>query len=288
MKKILIAVFIFTSCLNQELKSSYSNLFINRGELIAVSYTERDMSSYNFRTGKQKQVTNVSRVLDTARGSVWLRDTNELAVTLDGRDRVVAINAVDGTTRDLIVNGGLNGVIRSMTQLEDGDLLIIESNNIERFSVNGQRRTIGWPISLPSGTQIRVLDNGNFIACAGGTTDQARIYDPDGNQLFASSGPAGHDARGCEELNDGRIVVSWSGASDQIIVYNSDLTNPQVLIRNSDIGIMPAPNSLAVTKENNILVADTSFNYIIEFDSNGNFIRTFGSFANSQDIYIVP
>ncbi len=280
---------IFTSC-GQKLKSSYSNLHINRHELIAVSYVNRDLSSYNLRTKIQKTVSNLSRGTDTARGVVLLEDTNELAVALDGRDRVIAISPIDGSTRDLIVDGQLNGVIRSITQLDDGDILVIETSNIERFSKEGLRRTAGWPISLPSGTQIRDLrdNSGDFIACAGGTTDQARIYDIDGNQLHATSGPPGHDARGCEQLLDGRLVVAWAGAADQLIVYDSDFSNPQVIVSNLDIGIMPNPNSIAISREGNILVADTSRNNVIEFDTNGNFIQSFGSFSNSQDIYIVP
>lgn len=276
------------SCVNQSLKSSYSNLFINRQELIGVSYIDRELESYNFKTSSQKSITKLSRTSDTAKGSVWLKDTFELAVALDGKDRIIAIDAVDGTTRDLVVDGNLNGVLRSMTQLEDGDLLIIETNNIERYSTDGLRRTTGWPLAIDSGTQIRTLSTGNFVVCAGGAVDQVRVYDPDGVLLFSDSGPGGTDARGCEELSDGKIVVSWSGIIDQIWVYNFDLTAGKVLVDNLDISIMPSPNSLAVDARDNIYVADTTYNYILKFDSSGKFINTFGSFSNSQDIYVIP
>lgn len=274
--------------MTEKLKSSYSDLFINRHELIGVSYTDDDLSSYSFQTGVQKTITSLNRTSDTAKGSVWLKDTFELAVALDGKDRIIAIDPVDGGTRDLIVSGSLNGVIRSMTQLDDGDLLIIESDNVERFSVDGLRRTTGWPLSVPSGTQVRALQNGGFVICAGGATDQVRIYDTDGNLQYSDSGLGSHDARGCEELSDGRIVVSWAGASDQVWIYNSDLTNGTVLVDNADISLMPAPNSIAIDADDNIYVADTSYNHILKFSSSGTFIETFGSFSNSQDIYIIP
>jgi hypothetical protein len=285
--KFLIIIFLI-SCVGERLKSSYSDLYINRHELIGVSYTDRELESYNLRSGLQKSITKLSRTSDTAKGSVWLNDTFELAVALDGKDRIIAINAVDGTTRDLIVDGNLNGVLRSMTRLDDGDLLIIESNNIERFSIDGLRRTSGWPLNVASANQIRNLSTGNFVLCAGGAVDQVRIYDIDGNLLYSHSGPGGTDARGCEELSDGRIVVSWSGITDQIWVYNSDLTGGSVLVDNLDISIMPSPNSLAIDRDDNIFITDTTYNYVIKFDSQGNFKKSFGSFSNSQDIYIVP
>lgn len=287
-KFLIISIFLI-SCVGERLKSSYSDLFINRHELIGVSYTDRELESYNLKTGLQKSITKLSRTSDTAKGSVWLKDTYELAVALDGKDRIIAIDAVTGTTRDLVVDGNLNGVIRSMTQLDDGDLLVIETNSIERFSTDGLRRTGVWPLTVNSGTQIRNLSTGNFVVCAGGTTDQVRIYDTDGNLLHSDSGPGGgHDARGCEELSNGKIVVSWAGAADAIWIYNSDLTGGTPIVLNSEISIMPSPNSLAIDADDNIFVADTTYNYIIQFNSSGQYIKKFGSFTNSQDIYIVP
>lgn len=288
MKFIIISLFLI-SCVGERLKSSYSDLFINRHELIGVSYTDRELESFSFRSGTQKSITKLDRTSDTAKGSVWLSDTYELAVALDGKDRIIAIDAVDGSTRDLVVDANLNGVLRSMTRLEDGDLLIIESNNIERFSTNGLRRTSGiWPLPINSGTQIRSLSTGNFVVCAGGTTDQVRIYDNDGTLLHSNSGPGGNDARGCEELSNGKIVVSWAGSASAIWLYDADLSNGTAIVSNSDISIMPNPNSLAIDAKDNIYVSDTTFNYIIKFDSSGEFIKTFGSFSNSQDIYIIP
>ena len=236
---------LLCSCGDKDLKETTSNLYLTRGDIIITSNSADDAISLNPNTLNSKQLTSLDRSSERVGASGWMATTEELMLAIDGRDRIIAVNPVDGSKRDLIVNTQLNGTLRCVTQLTSGDLIICESNNIEKYTSKGLRVTSGFPLAISTIYGTDKLPGGGFIACAGGGVDEVRIYDADGTLVAQDSGPGGHDARACKVLADGRIVVAFNGGNDQIWLYDADLSNGALLVSDSDLGVMPSPTGIS-------------------------------------------
>ncbi|MCT4642368.1 MAG: hypothetical protein N4A33_08735 [Bacteriovoracaceae bacterium] len=288
---ILILLSLSSCFLLKEQLSTTSNLHINKGDIVLTSLNARDVHSINPQTLENKQLSQFDRITDRGRGLFWNKNTYELLVVVDGRDRVEAISAIDGSSRDFIIDGNLNGTIRGMTQLDTGEYLIIESNGLERFSQAGLRITGGgWPLNLSgAGYQVSTLTNGNILVCVGGAIDQVQIRDPStGALLFSDNGPGGHNPTGCKERSDGTIAVSFNGGTDQVWLYNDDLSVGSAIALNSNLGnIMSNPQGIAIAENDNIYVSDATHNHILELNSNGELIRAFGVLSYASDIIVI-
>ena len=85
---------------------------------------------------------------------VSILDATRVLVSVDGVDRITMGNIAAGPSgsADFIVNGNLSGTIGNLTRLVGGDILAIETNNVERFTSSGIRVTTGgWPLALQTG-----------------------------------------------------------------------------------------------------------------------------------------
>lgn len=223
-------------------------------------------------------------------GLAWMSGNEEFMVAVDGADRVIAVKKTDCTSRTLIADANLTGNLRGITQVSDGDILIVETSSIERFDSTGLRiNTAGWPLTLQTtGTQLAANGTG-FIHCSTGS-DVVRTYNNAGTQQATrSSGIAATtDAVGCVVLADGNIAVAWSGTTDTVAIYNSTLTT--VVATFSDLGVLANPGGIAQRANGNILVIDRVFNYIVELTSAGVYVGVIadGVLSTPEFLTVVP
>jgi hypothetical protein len=244
-------------------------------------------SSGNFK----RIIYNVQNSSETVYGLTWLAETEEVAITVDGSDRVMAVSAADCTERLFITSVNLAGNLRGLTQLASGDLLIVESNNIERFTSDAIRVTAGgWPKALQSGgTDVSALENGNFVLCST-NTDVVRIYNNAGTQVATrTSGIGGTtNATACQVLASGSIAVSWSGTTDTVVVYSPDLSTVEMSF--SNVPKLSSPGGITELPNGNLLIVERVFHYLVEITATGDFVKIHGDgFLNIPEfILTVP
>lgn len=233
-------------------------------------------------------VYNVTNGSENIYGLAWSADTNEVLISVDGTDRIMAVSAEDCSERNLITDANLNGNIRGVAQLTAGDIVVVESNAVERFTSSGIRVTAGsWPKNLQTtGTNIFPLSDGGFILCSTGT-DVVRTYDVAGTQVATRSSGIGAttDAAGCTVLSDGTIAVAWSGTTDTVGIYSANLGT--VVATYSNTSILSAPGGIAQRANGNLLVIDRVLNYIIEITSAGAFVNIIGDGVLSTPEYLL-
>ncbi len=227
---------------------------------------------------------------DSLYGITWSSLTGEIFIVVDGVDRVVALDPLDCSTRDVVIDANLTGTVRGITQLTGGDILISETSNIERFGSNGNRVTSGWPLAAQTGaTGLSALSNGGFVHCSN-TADVVRTYSSAGVQAAtrASGIAATTDAMDCFVMSDGNIATAWSGTSDTVSIYSSSLA-PVALYSNT--GYLAAPGGIGQRPNGgNLLIVDRVYNYIVEITTTGSLVGTFGSglLSTPEFILVVP
>lgn len=224
-------------------------------------------------------------------GINWLSGNSEFIIAIDGVDRVVAVSKTDCSSRDYIVDSNLNGNLRGITQVSNGDILIVETDNIERFTSTGLRiNSSGWPKALQTGgTQLSAIPAGGFVQCSL-TADVVRTYNDAGTQLAtkASGIAATTDGVGCIVMANGNIATAWSGTTDSVAIYNSSFTT--TVATYSNLGVLAAPGGIAQRANGNLLVLDRTFNYIVELTSAGTFVNVIGDgvLSTPEFISVVP
>lgn len=221
---------------------------------------------------------------DAIGGIAWLGETNEILITVNGTpDRIDAVNVSTGAVRSFYTNTTYyTGTPLSIAVLPDsGDVISSEGATIERFSPNGIRETWTtiWPTNVHTNSQQLVgLSTGNWLSCS--STAGLRISPDSTTDLTAvatatSAIGATTASYGCGELSDGTIVVAWNGTSDAIQTYSSTLTGATTLISNA--AVFGNPRGIAIGPNDEIYVAETTRNLIIQIDTDGNVVREFGN-----------
>ena len=222
---------------------------------------------------------------------ISLSAAGELLVVVEGADRVVAIEPTSCGARTFTADANLNGTLRGITQVSNGDVLVVETNNVERFNSAGLRITTGgWPRSLQTaGTGIRATSTGGFVHCSN-TTDVVRTYDNAGTQISTvSSGIAGtSDVMDCLAMSNGNIAAVFSGTTDTVRIYSSNLGS--TVGSYSDISFLSTPGGIAQRANGNLLVVDRALHYIVEVTSTGTYVDIIGDgvLNTPEFILVVP
>lgn len=216
----------------------------------------------------------------------------KIYLTVDGVDRIEAYNIYTGEVETVIQHPQLTGTLRGMAVLSNGALLMIESNNLERFNSSYERvASGGWPKTnlMTAPTHVNALSNGGFIACSTGTR-QIRLYDEDGNQTASASSPGAGATNpyDCIELDDGRIAAVWSGTADTVAIYSSDLSTVEMSY--SDTSVIGDPRSIAQAANGNLLIADYGLDLLVELTTSGTYVRTLGDtiLNNTSTVIVIP
>jgi hypothetical protein len=286
-----LLLFAVLGCSESKQSEAVSSNLIASGDIVISNSGNGGILLLSSEGKYKATLANIDYSIERVWGITFSQSSNEVLITVDGADRVLAVSAKDATQRIAIINPGLSGSLRGITQLLNGDILIVEGNNIERFNSDGTRVTSnGWPKSLQiAGSEIRSTSNGGFVLCSTGS-DIVALYDSDGMLLHSAvSGIAGTtDATGCRVLNDGKVAVSWSGTTDTIQILSPDLTT--VLGTYQDSAKLRSPTSVAQRANGNLLVSGSYYNHIVELTADGVYVKTLGSeFSNlTQMIFVVP
>lgn len=291
-----VGVAIFSVCLvscspedveDSTTADSEDEICIESGDIVVTNSGSDALVVFNSDGTYKSTPFYVLSATENLYGITWSSLTGEILIVVDGVDRVVALNPDDCTTRDVIIDANLTGTVRGITQLTNGDILVSETNNIERFGSNGNRVTSGWPLAAQSAaTGLSALSNGGFVHCST-TTDVVRTYNSSGVQVATrSSGIAATtDAMDCFTMFDGSIATTWSGTSDTVSIYNSSLA-PVALYSNT--AYLGAPGGIAQRANGgNLLVVDRVFNHVVEITTAGALVGTFGSGLLSTPEYIL-
>lgn len=297
---MILTMAVFFGCKQEEAiptKSNQTNL-VKPGDIIVVNGTSRSLLLLDSNGGYKTVLYDLDNIAESIYDVAFKRDTNEIIFTVNGSARVGAVSVVDGKYRTLISDINLTGALKGLTQLNNGDILVSEISNIERFTTNGVRRTnvsgVTWPNTLggtsTTAEQLFATADGGFIVCSSGS-DNVKRYTQNAVIVGAAvvSGIVGTtDAFGCIELADGNIAMAFSGTTDTIRTVSAAMTGIATIF--SDLAVLAAPRTLSQTLNGNILVVDSGYNQIVEITSTGTFVRTLGGsiIGTPNAVFSVP
>lgn len=297
---MILTMAVFFGCKQEEAiptKSNQTNL-VKPGDIIVVNGTSRSLLLLDSNGGYKTVLYDLDNIAESIYDVAFKRDTNEIIFTVNGSARVGAVSVVDGKYRTLISDTNLTGALKGLTQLNNGDILVSEISNIERFTTNGVRRTnvsgVTWPNTLggtsTTAEQLFATADGGFIVCSSGS-DNVKRYTQNAVIVGAAvvSGIVGTtDAFGCIELADGNIAMAFSGTTDTIRTVSAAMTGIATIF--SDLAVLAAPRTLSQTLNGNILVVDSGYNQIVEITSTGTFVRTLGGsiIGTPNAVFSVP
>jgi hypothetical protein len=273
--------------------SSSTDACITSGDII-VSNSGSDTVLVLNSDGSYKGVAlTLTSNTESIYGVHWDAISNRLLVVVDGVDRVISVDPTTCAASEFVTDTGLTGNVRGITRLASGDVLVVETSNIERFLVgpagSGVRITAGWPKALqPTGSGVDARSGGGFVQCG---NSGVRTYDDNGTVDSAqkTSGIAGTTiAADCRELTSGNIAVAWSGTTDTIAIYDSTLTT--TIGTYSNTGILSTPGGLAQRANGNILALDRVRNYIVELTETGVYVDHIGGtvLSTPEFIEVIP
>lgn len=292
----LFKLFILLSFISCEIEpqetTSGLGALMQPGDIV-VSSNSADSAILLDEDGNFKSILyNPPNNIDQVYGLAWNDLTREVIVSINGLpDRIVAISAIDGSVRTITQGGGLNGNTFGVAVDADGYYYAVETSAIEKFSPSGARETSGFPVAgvMSNMTQISYMSTGEFLICSSGT-DRARIYNSSMTQQHdTNSGIGGTtNSYGCKEMPNGNIAVSWDGSADAVIIYDDALNATGDSF--SDTTRLTSPRGIGVRENGNILVADAYYDWIVEFDSSANFIRTIGGgiLSDPWQVLVIP
>lgn len=238
--------------------------------------------------------------------SIAYYDSENILVAVEGApDRVDKINlrTAETTTGFILDSTNLTGTMKGIGRLSGGDVLVSDATtgaHMERFSVSSAspvRYTTGWPATLlNTTTMIYPASSSNaFVACAGGTSDMARVYTNVGGTTATVSATtpgtslgSAHDAVGCAFDSNNRLVVAYNGTADAIRMYASTYTS--VVWTYQDQALLSAPLTVGVRPTGNVLAIDTS-NLVVELSgSDGSFVTSYSPqhISTANQILVIP
>lgn len=226
-------------------------------------------------------------------------DSSRILISIEGgatagvdRVMIVDLNSDYSSAQNFHLSGNLSGTLFGVARLASGDVIVTETNAVERFLSNGNRVTSGgWPFSLQTaGTGLAALSNGGFIHCSTGS-DVVRAYNNAGTQTstVASGIAATTDARDCAVSAGGLVGAAFNGTTDTIRVYSTSALS-SVVYSFSNLTILANPTALSFRPNGNVLAVDNTLGHIVEITSAGSLLTTYvPSAVNSPTaIMVVP
>jgi hypothetical protein len=273
---LVFCVLALPACLLNDMRptdETETNLILKRGDLVISNGGTSSIVVLDSSGRYKGDIIDLVNGSESIWGLHWDGALEVLYFVVDGSDRVMAFDNETGITRSLITNINLNGNLRGIVKILSGDLLIVESNVIERFSPNGIRKTAGgWPKALQTaGSGMAKLNNGGFVLCSTGT-DRVGTYTSEGLLVdIRASGIAGTtDAISCS--SDGsKVAVAWSGTADTIQILSPNLDTIEMTY--SDVGILGSPSGVAFLNNGNLVVTDAVNHHIAELNKAGELVR---------------
>lgn len=297
---IIFLITFFLGCKKEDSIPTTSNqtYLVRPGDIVVVNGASRSLILLDSNGGYKTVLYDLDNIAESIYDVAFKSDTNEIIFTVNGSPRVGAVSVVDGSYRTLIADANLAGALKGITQLKNGDILVSEVNNIERFTTNGVRRTsvsgVTWPNTLggtsTTAEQLYATADGGFVVCSSGSdnvkryTQNAVIVGP----AVVSGIAATTDAFGCIELADGKIAMAFNGTTDTIRTVSASMTGIATIY--SDLAVLASPRTLTQALNGNILIVDSVYNQIVEITTSGSFVRTLGGslIGTPNAVFSVP
>lgn len=277
---------------------SNSTYLVKPGDIIVVNGTSRSLILLDSDGNYKTVLYDLDNIAESIYDVALKKDTNEIIFTVNGSPRIGAVSLINGTYRTLIADANLTGALKGLTQLQNGDILVSEVNNIERFTTAGVRRTlvagVTWPNTLggtsTTAEQLFATVDGGFIVCSSGS-DNVKRYTENAvivGAAVVSGIAATTDAFGCIELADGKIAMAFNGTTDTIRTVSAAMTGIATIY--SDLAVLASPRTLTQTLNGNILIVDSVYNQIVEITTTGTFVRTLGGalIGTPNAVFSVP
>ncbi|MEA9355299.1 hypothetical protein SHI21_03765 [Bacteriovorax sp. PP10] len=297
---LILGMTFFFGCKQDKAIPTKSNetYLVRPGDIIVVNGTSRSLILLDSNGNYKTVLYDLDNIAESIYDVALKKDTNEIIFTVNGSPRVGAVSLVNGAYRTLIADANLTGALKGLTQLQNGDILVSEISNIERFTTTGVRRTsvagVTWPNTLggtsTTAEQLFATADGGFIVCSSGS-DNVKRYTQNAVIVGAAvvSGIAGTtDAFGCIELADGKIAMAFNGTTDTIRTVSAAMTGIATIY--SDLAVLASPRTLTQALNGNILIVDSGYNQIVEITTTGTFVRTLGGslIGTPNAVFSVP
>ena len=289
---LYISLLLFTclSCGVDDASLS-EGFLIQPGDIIISDNANNSVYHYDS-TGKFIGILFTAQTGEVTYGLSWNHLTNEIYISIDGADRIAAVKAIDKSIVDpQIATTTLNGVLRAVAVLSDGETIVTESNNIERFDrTNNRVVSAVWPqIGVGTGPyDINPTVDGGYIISFFNSS-RIDIHNADTTLRFRtlSSVPGTVRNYGTIEMSNGNIATVWNGATDTVIIYSPDLTTEILTYANPSI--LTDPRSIVQAANGNLLIVDGTLDHIIEITQSGDLVRTFPFLGGSAwDMLVIP
>lgn len=296
----LLALLSLSSCLIQSespLESSSNEVnLIQSGDIVVANWgNDSILLLHPDGSYKAELVNEQTSTTILLNGLYYDSVTNQVLYTYDhsttSLDAVRSISLFDGSQDLFLQNANLAGSLYGVTRLSNGEILVIDSNNrIERFTDDGvyNGALTGFNSSL---RDITRLSTGGFVVCSTATSNTVRIYNSAGALQASASGttPApsigGQQGVSCIEDASGNIIVAYSGGTDAVRAYSSNLST--VLWTYTDTNTLRTPGKLALKANGNILVTDTNYDHILELNPQGGLVSILGGSVLSDPSNII-
>lgn len=291
----LLIFFLISGCkLSNDAPITFTTYSVSPGDIVISNSGNRSVLLLDSNGNYKSTLLDLTQS-ENPIGLAWKDDTKEILIVIDSTaDRIVGVSALNGTRVDFINDiGNLTGNLYGITQLSGGDVLIAETNAIERYSSSGVRITAGgWPLTLMNGSRgLFAYGNNNQFILTSDNVDRARAYSNTG-ALITDSGISNvtttTDIFSAIKLSDGRFALVWNGTTDTIQV-RATLNGPAVASY-SNASILSNPRAVAEASNGNLLVVDATSNLIVEITTAGQLVRTIGGGVTvaPNDILVIP
>lgn len=288
MKKHIISIFaltLLTSCLNKdpiELRSQ-EHINVNPKDILVLSQGTKSLVQLDS-NGLYKDTLFVAPVGSTLRSLTWDQTNQRVLIgyTYSTTTKIISVAPLTKTISDFSVNAFITTALTATIPTHNGYVFSSTPTSLRKLNPQGVHIVEpGFPLAsgLPGTVvQLSAMPNDHFLLCTT-ASPYLKIFNSSAQTILTASGitpPTGTTTlTGCAALNNGRIVLSWSGTSDTVAVYDpSNFSTP--LHTYTDTSILGSPKWIQKTSTGNILILDTVFNLLLELDPNMEFVRTIG------------
>ncbi|MCB9027261.1 MAG: hypothetical protein H6625_13150 [Bdellovibrionaceae bacterium] len=216
--------------------------------------------------------------LGAPRGLIQFGNDN-LLIALDNTDRIENFNLNTFSNAPFFSGGTLAGNIYDIETDSNNNILVIESNAIERFDSTAAQTT---PIYISTtvgsctlnGPRQMVVNNNNELLVTSYTNGRILHYDISTNtsSCITTTNVAANPYGILVHSNGSVYYNTWS--DDQIWRANADGSGGVVVFA-TNLTILNNPGAMVELPDGTILVASTGTDTIEQFDENGNYIGTF-------------
>ena len=225
--------------------------------------------------------------LGTPRGIVQMDEDNFL-IASDTTDRIDNFLWTGFTPSTFFSGGGLAGNIYDIEKDSSNNLLVIETNTIERFDSAGNQKT---PIYIAatvggctlSGPRTMAIDANDVLYVSSYTNNRILRYDVSGaTSTCLNSTATTASPNGLLIHSNGYVYYNTHG-DDQIYRANADMSGATAVFT-TNTTILNNPSAMIELPDGTILVASTGTNTVEQFDEDGTYIGNFLRDAQSLTI----